>query len=104
MKARTYSPVKEHMGCNVVELHWMDGWSVQISGSESDDPRGKHIMLRAWGRNGTHEYGGDNGNNITLVLEPDGDEWKVTTLNYRGRGHKYGVVNEQNNSGDDGSK
>ena len=43
----------DHYGSTVAELHWKDGRSVQISGAEAEDSRGKHLMIRLWPEKGT---------------------------------------------------
>ena len=84
--ARTYgwSGGYEERDANVAELHWPDGRSVQISGATEDDEiRGGHVLIRVWPENGTHEYGGSNMDDFSVVLRFDGAGWKITSLNAR---------------------
>lgn len=59
MKSRAYdSGARPHDFWSpgaVAEIHFDDGRSVQISGRDDGT-----ILLRMWGPNGTHEYGGNN--------------------------------------------
>jgi hypothetical protein len=65
---------------NVAELHWSDGRSVQISSYPDNDG----VLIRVWGENGTHEYGGSNLSLFSAALRfTDGDGIEIESLDVR---------------------
>lgn len=71
-----------HSDVNVVSLRIARNASAQLS----ELPDGRGFLIRAWGPNKTHEFGGDNSNalSVTIRFDPETERPILDSINFWG--------------------